>query len=86
MQMNAINVIAPYKHHGQWVFDDPRMGGAAFGLQRLIKRLINPSRQHVGVAAWRRDSHQALLWNGMNAAARKCESNCSTPASASRTS
>jgi hypothetical protein len=22
--MNAINVIAPYKHHGQWVFDDPR--------------------------------------------------------------
>jgi hypothetical protein len=24
--MNAINVIAPYKHHGQWVFDDPRVG------------------------------------------------------------
>jgi hypothetical protein len=20
--MNAINVIAPYKHHGMWVFDD----------------------------------------------------------------
>jgi hypothetical protein len=24
--MNAINVIAPYKHQGQWVFDDPRVG------------------------------------------------------------
>lgn len=24
--MNAINVIAPYKHPGMWVFDDPRVG------------------------------------------------------------
>src|SRR5215467_13787424 len=24
--MNAINVIAPYRHHSQWVFDDPRVG------------------------------------------------------------
>ena len=24
--MNAITVIAPYKHHGMWVFDDPREG------------------------------------------------------------
>jgi hypothetical protein len=24
--MNAINVIAPYKHHGMWVFDDPAVG------------------------------------------------------------
>jgi hypothetical protein len=24
--MNAINVIAPYKHHGMWVFNDPRVG------------------------------------------------------------
>jgi hypothetical protein len=23
--MNAINVIAPYKHLGTWVFDDPRV-------------------------------------------------------------
>jgi hypothetical protein len=23
---NAINVIAPYKHHGMLVFDDPRVG------------------------------------------------------------
>jgi hypothetical protein len=24
--MNAINVIAPYRQHGMWVFDDPRVG------------------------------------------------------------
>lgn len=24
--MNAINVIAPYKRHGMWVFDDARVG------------------------------------------------------------
>ncbi|HEX2114366.1 MAG TPA: DUF6717 family protein [Alphaproteobacteria bacterium] len=24
--MNAINVIAPYRNHGMWVFDDPRTG------------------------------------------------------------
>jgi hypothetical protein len=24
--MNTINVIAPYKHLGMWVFDDPRVG------------------------------------------------------------
>lgn len=24
--MNAINVIAPYRYHGTWVFDDPRVG------------------------------------------------------------
>jgi hypothetical protein len=24
--MNSINIIAPYKHHGTWVFDDARTG------------------------------------------------------------
>ncbi len=24
--MKIINVIAPYRHHGSWVFDDPRVG------------------------------------------------------------
>jgi hypothetical protein len=24
--MNAINVIAPYKYNGSWVFDDPGVG------------------------------------------------------------
>ena len=23
--MNVISLIRPYKHHGQWVFDDPRV-------------------------------------------------------------
>jgi hypothetical protein len=27
--MNAINVIAPYRHLGLWVFDDPRVGLSA---------------------------------------------------------
>ena len=26
LAVNAINIIAPYKHHGLWVFDDPRVG------------------------------------------------------------
>jgi hypothetical protein len=26
MNTNTINVIAPYKHHGMWVFDDSRVG------------------------------------------------------------
>jgi hypothetical protein len=24
--MNTLNVIVPYRHHGMWVFDDPRVG------------------------------------------------------------
>ncbi|GAB2174597.1 DUF6717 family protein [Dongia sp. agr-C8] len=24
--MNAINIIAPYRHLGMWVFDDPKVG------------------------------------------------------------
>lgn len=24
--MNELHVIAPYKYHGMWVFDDPRVG------------------------------------------------------------
>ncbi|MBW3625255.1 MAG: hypothetical protein KY468_17805 [Armatimonadetes bacterium] len=24
--MNAIHVIVPYRYHGMWVFDDPRVG------------------------------------------------------------
>jgi hypothetical protein len=26
LPMNAVNVIAPYKWNGMWVFDDPRVG------------------------------------------------------------
>jgi hypothetical protein len=24
--MNELHVIAPFKHHGMWVFDDPKVG------------------------------------------------------------
>jgi hypothetical protein len=36
--MNAINVIAPYKHLGMWVFDDPRVGLA--GADTMIDRVV----------------------------------------------
>ncbi len=26
LHRNAIHMIAPYRHHGTWVFDDPRVG------------------------------------------------------------
>ena len=26
VNVNTLNVIVPYKHHGMWVFDDPRVG------------------------------------------------------------
>ena len=48
--MNAINVIAPYKHHGMWVFDDQRVGllqepfvsGADTMIDRVVADLPNP--------------------------------------------
>ncbi len=47
--MNAINIIAPYKHHGQWVFDDPRVGlsqepfvaGADTWIDRVVADIPN---------------------------------------------
>jgi len=47
--MNAINVIAPYKHYGQWVFDDPRVGlsqepfvaGADTWIDRVVTDIPN---------------------------------------------
>src|SRR5262245_25637369 len=42
--MNAINVIAPYKHLGMWVFDDPRVGLAqepfVAGADTMIDRVV----------------------------------------------
>jgi len=42
--MNAINVIAPYKHHGMWVFDDPRVGLSqepfVAGADTIIDRVV----------------------------------------------
>jgi hypothetical protein len=41
--VNHINVIAPYKHHGMWVFDDPRVGLAqepfVAGADRIIDQM-----------------------------------------------
>ena len=50
--MNAINVIAPYKHHGQWVFNDPRVGlaqepfvaGADTWIDRVVADIPNAER------------------------------------------
>jgi len=50
--MNAINVIAPYKHHGMWVFDDPRVGlnqePFVAGADAMIDRVVAdiPNAQH----------------------------------------
>ncbi len=42
--MNVINVIAPYKLHGMWVFDDPRVGLAqepfVSGADTMIDRVV----------------------------------------------
>jgi hypothetical protein len=50
--MNEINVIAPYKYHGQWVFDDPRVGllqepfvaGADTWLDRVVADIPGAER------------------------------------------
>ena len=47
--MNAINVISPYRHHGTWVFDDPRVGlvqepfvaGADTWIDRVVANIPN---------------------------------------------
>ncbi len=49
VQMNAISVISPYKRHGQWVFDDPRVGlvqepfvaGADTWIDRVVADIPN---------------------------------------------
>lgn len=42
--MNAINVISPYKYHGIWVFDDPRVGLSqepfVAGADTMIDRVV----------------------------------------------
>ena len=47
---NAINVIAPYRYQGLWVFDDPRVGlvqepfvaGADTMIDRVVAGLADP--------------------------------------------
>ena len=42
--MNAINIIAPYKYVGMWVFDDPRVGLVqepfVSGVDTMIDRVV----------------------------------------------
>ena len=50
--MNAINVIAPYKFHGMWVFDDARAGldkePFVSGADTMIDRVVAdiPDAEH----------------------------------------
>ena len=43
-RMNSISVIAPYKHEGMWVFDDPVVGlrrePFVAGIEVMIDRLV----------------------------------------------
>jgi hypothetical protein len=50
--MNAINVISPYRHHGMWVFDEPRVGlmqepfvaGADTWIDRVVADIPNAEK------------------------------------------
>ena len=50
--MNAINIIAPYKWHGMWVFDDPHVGLVqepfVAGADTMIDRVVAdiPDAEH----------------------------------------
>jgi hypothetical protein len=63
---NAINVIAPYKHHGLWVFDDPRVGpvqetfvaGAEHGFRMICASAPFPGHQFR--LDWRSDKPSGL--------------------------
>jgi hypothetical protein len=50
--MNTINVVAPYKHLGMWVFDDPRVGlnqePFVAGADAMIDRVVVdiPNAEH----------------------------------------
>ena len=51
--MNTIKVIAPYKYHGTWVFDDPRLGlvqeplisGANTLIDRAVANILGADRE-----------------------------------------
>ena len=50
--MNAINVIAPYRYNGTWVFDDPHVGlvrepfvaGADTMIDRVVAEIPNAAQ------------------------------------------
>lgn len=55
--MNSINVIAPYKYLGMWVFDDPRVGlvqepfvsGADTMIDRVVEAIPNADKGFIMV-------------------------------------
>ena len=50
--MNSLLVIAPYKHHGMWVFDDPETGlskepfiaGIDVMIDKMVAEIPNPEQ------------------------------------------
>lgn len=49
--MNAINVIAPYRHNGMWVFDDPSKGLDKEPFVAGADTLIDKATAHIADAA-----------------------------------
>ncbi len=67
--MNSINVIAPYKWHGMWVFDDERVGldkepfvaGADTMIDRVVTNIPNALSLSQTLSGWRLIENQAIL-------------------------
>jgi hypothetical protein len=70
--MNAINVIAPYKHHGMWVFDDPRVGlvqepfvsGADTMIDRVVAEIPNAEQGFTLIFSSGSFPDHQFDWNG----------------------
>src|SRR6516165_3655050 len=70
--MNAINVISPYKHHGMWVFDDPRVGlvqepfvsGADTWIDRVVANIPNAENANLFRHSFSRSPVSARLATG----------------------
>jgi len=78
--MNAINVISPYKHHGMWVFDDPRVGllqepfvsGADTWIDRVVADITNAEKGFsiCGTGHGRNDRYYRDASSGLHGATR----------------
>ena len=82
--MNAINVIKPYKHHGMWVFDDPRVGLVqepfVAGADTMIDRVVATSRMQRAAFCSCSPPRLSLVINtGWTGGARKAEATGTTP-------
>jgi hypothetical protein len=71
--VNAINVIAPYKYLGMWVFDDPRVGlsqepfvsGADSMIDRVVADIPNAEDGFVMLFADSPFPGIGFAWNGV---------------------